>query len=478
MLQLRPYKLPALSSYSINHSREETPILFDDKVAEVLDEMDVDYGDVLEPRSVYSFSKLLAALARYDPSEEVTVVLDEHVKRGIALAFRSFAKPRGARVLKRVELGNESVISNWSGSAGLTAYGQSKREAFSHGVSVAKDILTGAKAPEPCLAFARTQKAGKTRLVWGYPLSMTLIEGIVGYPLIQEFKALDTPMAFAERKSVTGAKILSSTVQNAFWYGLDASSFDATIQRVFIDVAFSILRTWFDGADKYTQHVLSVVQNYFTFTPIVIPRPGHPGETSLVVGKRFGVPSGSYFTQLVDSIVNTIVLGALSSRFGFRLNFRDFMVLGDDSVFFTDTHLDLSVISEYVQTTFGIRINPEKSKHGRTGEDVPFLGVKWRKGIPYRDPREALAKMLYPERFRKYNNVQREAILVVASYALSAMSSRRLIPRLRGWNILLPASGVNEVADKLNGYLRYRMKYEGLGPKSQGGTLSALECML
>ncbi|ASH99192.1 RdRp [Giant panda associated partiti-like virus] len=365
-----PYKLAALREWNLRMSRSETPEIFDPVVAHVLREQgfEVDSKKYYEPRSVYSVEKFFEQLQSFNPSKSVFVdVKDRHVQRGIAFAYKVFGKGKDDAYLEPLELWDESIISNWKGSAGVTAYGQTKREAFSRGILSAKRILgqdgLARRKPEPCLGLTRTGKNGKSRLIWGYPMSMTLIEGSLAKPLLGTLTGLNTPMAYKLTNKTLGMKILAASQTKKWYYSLDATQFDSSIQKIMIEVAFSIIATHFDRKAMYDDvntvgEVLELVRDYFIHTPIVMPA-GEKAKGNvqgvLYYGKKHGVPSGSYFTQLVDSIVNIIVLGTLASKFGFYLSKEEIFVLGDDLLFFTNTHLDVKKPStSYAKSTFGM----------------------------------------------------------------------------------------------------------------------------
>ena len=468
MFITRPYKLRALREWNIRMSRNETPALFDCVMAHVLQYQGFDVSQVEpEPRSVYSVEKLYAQLEAFDPTTAVIVdINDKHVQSGIRLAYKIFAKPKQQDYLTPLAYYDESLISNWKASAGLTAFGEDKRSSFQRGVLSVQRILNFERKPEPCVALTRTQKKGKTRLVWGYPLSMTLLEGSFAKPILSQFKGGHTPMAFATTNKRLGSKILSAQNHNKFWYSLDMSQFDSSIQAEVIRVCFSILRTWFDVKEEYAfglsaGKVLSMIENYFVHTPIVMPAGKESqSEGTLYLGKNKGVPSGSYFTQVIDSIANIIMLGTFASKFGFKISPRECFVLGDDLLFFTNTHIDVDEISTYGHKMFGMTINTSKTEHGSGDEPVPFLGRTWEKGLPMRDTVTAMKKMLYPENFRKYVNPRREGNLVALSYNVSALQSIKLIPYLNGWESLWNSPlDVLEAAGKLSGLLRYQLTH-------------------
>ena len=469
MFKKQPYKLRALREWNIRMSRFETPEIFDSVVAKVLRDQGFSPDEVEpEPRSVYSVEKLYKQLEAYDPSSAVRVdINDSHVQRGIRFAYKLFAKPKNHEYLTTLNYYDESIISNWKASAGLTAFGEDKRSAFQRGILSAERIMRRERKPEPCVALTRTQKKGKTRLVWGYPMSMTLLEGVFAKPLLSELKGGLTPMAFAMTNKNLGSRILSAQQNSKYWFSLDMSQFDSSIQKEVIQSCFTIIRTWFDCRQEYFEglsagDLLRIIENYFIKTPIVMPAGmDATSEGVLYLGKDKGVPSGSYFTQLVDSISNVIMLGAFASKFGFRVNAEEIFVLGDDLLFFGNSHIDVEAVAKYGHETFGMCINPVKSKHGKADEAIPFLGRDWCRGVPQRDTTAAVQKMLYPENFRRYKgDLRKEARLVVLSYNFSAIQDVKLIPELDGWRSYWNSSvDVLNQAAKLSGLFRYMLTY-------------------
>lgn len=309
---------------------------------------------------------------------------------------------------------------------------------------------------------------------------MTILEGMVAKPLLSHFKGGTTPMAFAMTNKTMGMKMLAASNSNKYWYSLDASQFDASIQTFCIHKAFDIVRTWFDlDAECYEgvtcAELIDIIENYFIHTPIVMPTGVKKvrGQGILHIGKRHGVPSGSYFTQLVDSIVNVIVLGTLCSKFGFTVDERGIFVLGDDLLFFTNKHLNIKCMARYASDTFAMIFNEAKSTHGRADEPVEFLGRTWCKGLPNRDTTKAIKKMLWPENRRnlgtEYSERRKNAESVVMSYSLSALQSTELIPNLIGWWASMNASLLQRNANNLSGFLRYKTRYEDLPMKNSGG---------
>lgn len=411
---------------------DRTEPLVDKVVEAVLHEQQIPFKHTSEYRNIYSYDKLWLQLENYN-SEYVRSVEDPHLKAGLKVAFRNFAKPKGMDYLSSVNLMAEAqqlfsaLGIKRTTAAGLTAYGETKFEAFSTGLEKAVKIVKDGKSPSPCLAGVRTQRKGKTRLVWGYPLEMTILEAVVARPLIDYFKGTNHLMTFGRTSHEIGMRIRKSASNTRHHLSIDYSKFDSSVSPLFIRHAFNAFRSWFDGKElvygNYTvSEVFDLIEGYFIHTPLVMPNRDKKYPT-LVLGKKGGVPSGSYFTQLVDSFTNAALIFAVSSKFQLGLKDENVNVLGDDCLVFINREIDLGLVSNYVRK-LGFKMNPAKGSSGPSNSRIEYLGRQWKNGFPIRTYDEAVRGALYPEKFRKYNEMRgirrMEALNVLNSYLLTS----------------------------------------------------------
>lgn len=410
-----PFRRAALRGYVSRMNNADPTVLFDDRVARILEKQGFSWEE--DPRSVYDPQQLYTALERY--ATDCTHSWDRHLEYGFSKAFKIFAKPRTSKCLP--VLSDKRVVSEalkLDKSSGLPMM-SSKRDSLVYSFDRESQIRAGIKAPNPCVAFKRTQKGNKSRLVWGYPLEMTIMESRFARPLIDHFSEVCTPMAFAMTKCELGARIASHFEDRpGTTVCLDYSKYDSTISAEMIRRAFRVLQTWFSPEDRETFGWKTVIK-YFIYTPIVMPD-GH-----LYTGKNHGVPSGSYFTQLIDSIVNVALCYAMSSRFGFWFQDRGIFVLGDDSIMRIRGEFSLQEMSSYIRT-LGMELHAnEKTVVGKNH----FLGAFWEKGKPDAPLDELTKKAVYPEKFRMYEgNYAHGPEDVLRSYACSYKSAVQLLP--------------------------------------------------
>jgi hypothetical protein len=461
--------------------KDNLQVLVDDNVKDAL--IAQGYSIEESPRSVYKVEKLFEALSAYAPQYNLDPIKDDDLKSGIALAYKCFAKPKDTDyVLRVLPMTPETIVyvtSHPSGSPGLTNYGVTKAESQTRALERGIQTLKREKQPEPCLAFKRTQFNDKTRLVWGYPYSMTVIEGLVAKPLLDKFKGGGTPMAFAMPTGHLGTKLRTASYHREWAYSIDMSQFDATLSSYLIHVAFNILRTWFDLNDiepitgVRVYDIFKIVEKYFIYTTIVMP------DGNLYIGKNHGVPSGSYFTQMVDSICNTIVAGTISSRFNLNVNRNEIFVLGDDLLMWSNRKMDLDVIASYASDHLHVKMHgSEKSKLYHYDEVIHFLGRDWDNGLPTLDESEVIKRMVYPETFRKYSKDyeerRRQYKMLVLAYAANYRSAWRIAYDLLDGsdrnihngcanldaNTYCWEGRIDDNPDYLTGLLRYQRIYE------------------
>lgn len=418
-----PFRRGALKRYISQMSQPCDEGIFDDAVGNVLREQGFTWVDEPEAvRSYYDPTKLYEALDRYGPREAPTHEWDAALESGFRMAKKVFGCPHPQLRLSTLRESAEIFAAlKPSKSAGLPSM-MSKAEDYVYALDREAQVRLGKKAPNPCVAYKRTQANFKTRLVWGYPLEMTIMEARFARPLITQFRRQRTTMAFAMRKHVIGSIIeynMNPKNVGGYVYALDYSKFDSSISARLIGKAFQILETWFSKEEREAMGWEQII-TYFVCTPIVMP------DGNLYTGKRHGVPSGSYFTQMIDSIVNTILIGAAANTLKFDLSWRNLLVLGDDSIFNCDRKIDLFILRNFFEK-YGISLNVEKSKSGA----LHFLGAYWVRCLPTEEPLALATKMVFPETFRQYSkeaSKRHQAIRLILSYAASYTEAWKFMP--------------------------------------------------
>jgi len=255
--------------------------------------------------------------------------------------------------------------------------------------------------PDDCkvLYRAHIQKdEPKIRAVYGYPTAITLMEACFALPMINEYKKGRTPIGYGYDMAVGGAyRIRRRLIPYSSFGCIDFSCFDKTVSSELITIAFQILgqnldlRRYQDKGIPDASRLLrawNYLVRYFIETPL-----------RLCNGERWrktaGVPSGSYFTQLVDSIVNWILINyAFLKRYG-RMP-AECIVFGDDSVVADFEGFSLSDLSTELSNV-GMVVNEAKSLFTNNVDEVEFLGFTISFGLPCRSYDKWLEALFHPE---------------------------------------------------------------------------------
>lgn len=252
-----------------------------------------------------------------------------------------------------------------------------------------------------CCAFMRSHLAPegeeKVRAVWGYPMQVTMAEAMFALPLIDAYRHQSKPIAYGYEVALGGTRrILKRFANKKNLAAIDFKSFDKTVPRWLVNAAFYILEDNLDFTayrDHGTPNVIGLLRvwnslkTYFSKTPI-----------RLANGERYkkisGIASGSYFTQLIGSICNALILNYVSIS---RLNVwpEDYIVFGDDSLISFKSPLALDLIASSV-AEFGMIINRTKTAQSNSIADLEFLGYEIG-GLPRKSYSKWIYALLYPE---------------------------------------------------------------------------------
>nr|AGW51759.1 RNA-dependent RNA polymerase-like protein [uncultured virus]AGW51777.1 RNA-dependent RNA polymerase-like protein [uncultured virus] len=258
-------------------------------------------------------------------------------------------------------------------------------------------------APD-CLAHVRShiveESEEKIRAVWGYPATVTIGEAVFALPLIEAYKDRKHKVIAYGYEPLKGGfkRLLARFLGFPEYHALDFKAFDKTIPAPLIRVAFDILLDNIDLIEyqdygvanaKKMATMWAYIVNYFINTPIRLAN----GER---YQKNSGVASGSYFTQLIDSVVNAILLNWIAIEQTGEYP-SDYVTMGDDSIVAFREHISLEAIAEQLGT-IGMQLNVKKSSITKEISEVKFIGYEINSGRPRRDPEPLLASLLFPER--------------------------------------------------------------------------------
>jgi len=206
--------------------------------------------------------------------------------------------------------------------------------------TVLKDLFNHA-----CILFTRTQENGKTRNVWGFSIIMTIFEMCFYRPVLELQskqswrRALNTP----DDINVAITKLIDTSISAGNQIlSIDFSAYDNSVKSHLIKPAFESIKMLFQ--QKYWDYIDQVCYNFIN-VPIVTP-------DGVLTGPH-GIPSGSTFTNEIDSIV----------QFGVARECNDIKLLelcqiqGDDGAYSVTSS---EPVFEHFKS-YGLKVNEDKS---------------------------------------------------------------------------------------------------------------------
>lgn len=189
------------------------------------------------------------------------------------------------------------------------------------------------------------------------------------------------------------------------YISLDYSHFDQSISNWLIYDAFDIVRSAFINVDD---ELFDVVVDDFIHKNFI--------HADGVLYSRKGVPSGSMFTQIIDSVVNVLMVTTYLKSLGTS---GQMIVMGDDNLLYSKDVISVEHIASYITKNFGVVVNPDKTTADMSRFDPEFLSRQWRYNGQWREPHTVISKLLYPERFRNYRAGVASPQLVIYAFILT-----------------------------------------------------------
>lgn len=280
----------------------------------------------------------------------------------------------------------------------LKCYGESKNKRHSKRWSFTPDIVA-------TRSIVAAPNKPKTRLVWVRSFHNLLIEMMCVYPLYQLITAdLDSQI-------VTGVDILTTLPpmiasicndNESLFYCLDFSSFDATIPTEVKRAAMQILGATIQQREPTAWRFVSELTNR---CKLYCPD-GRVFEVTT------GIASGTFLTSVLGSVCNLLLLTFM--QFELFNSVHETLVLGDDSIFSSTTHITLESISTFFRN-YGIEVNTNKSIITNVYTDILFLGHNFHSLSTTRENIGILSRLIQPERPIPTNELD---ILRVSSYVM------------------------------------------------------------
>nr|APG78183.1 RdRp [Beihai partiti-like virus 1] len=247
----------------------------------------------------------------------------------------------------------------------------------------------------------------KIRTTWGYPFDVLIEESRFFLPYIKWLKTTDqVPIGYQVEIATGGMHYIDDMLKShprATFGMLDWRKFDKTIPAWLIRDAFQIMYDVYEMGkvqcsegklwpvnSQHSQRRFRKIVNYFINTTIQT----HIG---LRFRKTGGVPSGSMFTNIIDSIVNAIVMRYLIYSYAGEFPLAD-IYMGDDSLLVLKDPINLDFLGELAEKKFSMILNTKKSYLTSNPNNVHFLGYYNCDGRPGRNTDFLISSFCDPER--------------------------------------------------------------------------------
>lgn len=150
----------------------------------------------------------------------------------------------------------------------------------------------------PCVMFIRTQEQRKTRIVWGYPMSNTILEASYFFPLFDVRKTLPyrSSLLGPDNTAKRVTEIIKFVRNNEGYVvlSMDFSAYDKSVKPFHIERVFKSIKTFFQPNPVHYSQLDRICK---TISDISIVSPD-----GIISGKH-GLSSGSVFTNDVGSMV-------------------------------------------------------------------------------------------------------------------------------------------------------------------------------
>ncbi|APT68925.1 putative RNA-dependent RNA polymerase [Citrullus lanatus cryptic virus] len=360
-------------------------------------------------RSYYLHDKHMQAIIQYGykdvPISSINDRLYKECVHEVQNRLSSLPRVRALDVLSELD----SVTFKSSSAAGydyIGAKGPKGGENHIRAMSRAKAIMwsiaetgeTGMKhaieTAVPDVGYTRTQLADitektKVRHVWGRAFHYILLEGLTADPLIRAVQRADTFIHIGKDPTVSVPRLLSDTAEQCKWlYALDWKQFDATVSRFEIEAAFDIVLNLLDFPNRETKLMFELSKQLFIHKKIAAP-------DGKIYWAHKGIPSGSYFTSIIGSIINRVRIEYLwrtITGHGPIVCYTQ----GDDSLC-GDNILIPPERFAMVANPIGWYFNQEKTEYSTIPELITFLGRSYAGGLNKRDLKRCLRLLIFPE---------------------------------------------------------------------------------
>lgn len=208
----------------------------------------------------------------------------------------------------------------------------------------------------PCMTFTRTQEQGKTRDVLAMAFNLLAREGTIFLPFFNLFKNIPIVSALGgpDEVDIHISKLILSIGGDEHVISEDFSAFDQTVGEDLHKMAFQIVGSYYQS--DYLSEVNAIRDNFSNC--------GYVTPDGIYQGSH-GIPSGSWFTNVVGSLVHAYAQGRVR-----KLDPTKCQVMGDDGVLVVPDSISKSDVSD-LYGRLGLSFNSDKTFESK--DEVIYL---------------------------------------------------------------------------------------------------------
>jgi hypothetical protein len=253
----------------------------------------------------------------------------------------------------------------------------------------------------------------KARGVWAYPAEVKVMEMRYVIPLLARFSENFGRIPYPVGRNMTkGLPMFIDHLLQDGKFGLvtDISKLDTSVGPDYIDWAFSFLKKFYfmgmtQSSETRNENVFDFLHYYFKRTPILFP-------SGQLVRKSGGVPSGSGFTQIVDTLVTLLIscYAMLSMGYDETQILGKMFAVGDDMATSVTADFNVEEFAFWLRR-LGYTVNVDKVMFSNKGIELKFLGYSKYGGGIFRPLDELLQTAYFPEKFVGSPERSRQRIL-------------------------------------------------------------------
>ena len=318
-----------------------------------LDQIESDQRDNIGPISIQApwAERRDNVLAYFDPVSTGSNHLDSHSFGDIVRELLGESRNR----LRPV--GFEHVVSymQTDTNSGLPRF---TRRSSVEGESIELAKQQSKEGPEtyPAILGWRGQSGGpstgdvKQRTVWMFPFSTNIREYRYFKPLFDVVRTANWGSAWTDQDGVNAAvtRMLDSCSGGRVVLSTDFSGYDQSIGPELQEIFFELIRFAFQGGDL---DEVDSLEQIFESIPILCT------PDSEISGLH-GVPSGSVFTNICDSVVHRYLQYVASNELGNSVDIQQAQVQGDDGLLCVDSDVVRTILE--IWGSVGFEANPDK----------------------------------------------------------------------------------------------------------------------